>query len=85
LLCVASGESSYPHSQIKDQTAKQKVSAAGVSGGVFAGKTFVLTGTLPALSRDEATAKIEAVGGKVAGGVSREMDFVPAGAEAGSK
>ena len=45
----------------------------------------MLNGTLPALSRDEATAKIEAVGGKVAGGVSREMDFVPAGAEAGSK
>ena len=52
---------------------------------LFAGKTFVLTGTLPTLTREEATAKIEAAGGKVTGSVSKKTDFVLAGAEAGSK
>ena len=51
----------------------------------FAGKTFVLTGTLPTLTREEATAKIEALGGKVTGSVSKKTDFVLAGEEAGSK
>ena len=53
--------------------------------GLFAGKTFVLTGTLPTLTREEATAKIEAAGGKVTGSVSKKTDFVLAGTEAGSK
>ena len=53
--------------------------------GRFAGKTFVLTGTLPTLTREEASAKIEALGGKVTGSVSKKTDFVLAGAEAGSK
>ena len=53
--------------------------------GVFASKTFVLTGTLPTLTREEATAKIEAAGGKVSGSVSKKTDFVLAGEEAGSK
>jgi NAD-dependent DNA ligase len=51
----------------------------------FAGKTFVLTGTLPNLKREEAAAKIEAAGGKVSGSVSKKTDFVVAGEEAGSK
>jgi NAD-dependent DNA ligase len=55
------------------------------AAGPFAGKTFVLTGTLPALTREEATVKIEALGGKVSGSVSRKTDFVVAGEEAGSK
>ncbi len=49
------------------------------------GKTFVLTGTLPTLSRDLAAAKIEAQGGKVSGSVSKKTHFVLAGADAGSK
>jgi DNA ligase (NAD+) len=53
--------------------------------GPLAGKTFVLTGTLPNLKREEAAAKIEAAGGKVSGSVSKKTDYVVAGEEAGSK
>jgi DNA ligase (NAD+) len=53
--------------------------------GVLLGKTLVLTGTLPNLSRDAAQALIEAAGGKVSGSVSKKTDFVVAGSEAGSK
>ena len=52
---------------------------------MFAGKTFVLTGTLPTMTREEAAEKIEAAGGKVSGSVSKKTSFVLAGAEAGSK
>ena len=51
----------------------------------LAGKTLVLTGTLPTLSRDEAKALVEAAGGKVAGSVSKKTSYVVAGDEAGSK
>ncbi len=51
----------------------------------FAGKTFVLTGTLPTLAREDAKEMIESLGGKVAGSVSKKTDWVVAGAEAGSK
>ncbi len=51
----------------------------------LAGKTFVLTGTLPTLGRDEAKEMIETAGGKVTGSVSKKTDYVIAGAEAGSK
>jgi len=53
--------------------------------GPLSGKTLVLTGTLPNLKREEATAKIEAAGGKVSGSVSKKTDYVVAGEEAGSK
>ena len=51
----------------------------------LAGKTFVLTGTLPTLGRDDAKALLEAAGAKVAGSVSKKTDYVVAGEEAGSK
>jgi DNA ligase (NAD+) len=59
--------------------------ATAAAQGALAGKTFVLTGTLPTLSRDEAKALIEAAGGKVSGSVSGKTHYVVAGEEAGSK
>ena len=53
--------------------------------GVLAGKTIVLTGTLPTLAREQAKEMLEAAGAKVAGSVSKKTDYVVAGAEAGSK
>jgi len=57
----------------------------GDSGGVFAGKTFVITGTLPTMSREEAAAIIEANGGKTTSSVSKKTDYLLAGEKAGSK
>ena len=53
--------------------------------GILAGKTIVLTGTLPTLAREQAKEMLEAAGAKVAGSVSKKTDYVVAGAEAGSK
>jgi len=61
------------------------VAKASSAPSRITGKTFVLTGTLPTLSRDQAKALIEASGGKVSGSVSKKTDFVVAGEEAGSK
>jgi DNA ligase (NAD+) len=58
---------------------------AATAAHPLAGKTFVLTGTLPHLSRPQATAKIEAAGGKVVSSVSQVTDYVVAGDKAGSK
>ncbi|HZP87706.1 MAG TPA: NAD-dependent DNA ligase LigA [Burkholderiales bacterium] len=58
---------------------------AGKKSAPLAGKVFVLTGTLPSLSRDEATALIEGAGGKVSSSVSKKTDYVVAGADPGSK
>jgi DNA ligase (NAD+) len=54
-------------------------------GDKLAGLTFVLTGTLPTMSRDEASALLRAAGGKVVGSVSKKTSYVVAGEEAGSK
>jgi len=64
---------------------KSELYNPAIANGLFAGKTFVLTGTLPTLTREQATAKIESLGGKVSGSVSKKTDFVLAGDEAGSK
>jgi DNA ligase (NAD+) len=53
--------------------------------GPLAGRTFVLTGTLPTLTREEATQRIMAAGGKVTGSVSRKTDYLVAGESPGSK
>jgi DNA ligase (NAD+) len=71
--------------ELKIKPTSEKAAIAATAAGIFSGKTFVLTGTLPTLAREEATAKIEALGGKVSGSVSKKTDFVLAGAEAGSK
>ncbi|HWL17866.1 MAG TPA: NAD-dependent DNA ligase LigA, partial [Opitutus sp.] len=75
----------------RNRTVVEELIRAGVTpvvptaGSSLAGKTFVLTGTLPTLTRDEATAQIEAAGGKVSGSVSKKTSYVLAGEEAGSK
>jgi len=61
------------------------VGAQDVAAAPLLGKTFVLTGTLPTLKRDDAKTMIEAAGGKVSGSVSKKTDYVVAGEEAGSK
>jgi len=64
---------------------KSELFQPAAKAGPLAGKTFVLTGTLPSLKREEAAAKIEAAGGKVSGSVSKKTDYVVAGGDAGSK
>ena len=59
--------------------------APGEVDGPLAGKTLVITGTLPNLSREQATERIESAGGKVTGSVSKKTDYVVAGADPGSK
>ncbi|WP_213763115.1 NAD-dependent DNA ligase LigA [Caballeronia sp. dw_19] len=84
---------SEPHNQmvIEQLRAPGKVTwpegppAPKAPQGVLAGKTVVLTGTLPTLSREDAKEMLEAAGAKVAGSVSKKTDYVVAGAEAGSK
>jgi DNA ligase (NAD+) len=63
-----------------DMTAEKKHHSAQL-----AGLTFVLTGTLPTLSREEANTRIEAAGGKVSGSVSKKTHYLIAGEDAGSK
>lgn len=62
-----------------------RMERAAASDSPFAGKTVVLTGTLSAMTRDEASDRLTALGAKVAGSVSKKTDYVIAGADAGSK
>ncbi len=70
---------------LKELGVKMKSSAPVKAGGIFEGKTFVLTGTLPTYKRSEAAKIIEANGGKTSSSVSKKTDYVLAGEEAGSK
>jgi DNA ligase (NAD+) len=71
--------------RLREERLQFKYAAPKRSGGALSGLTFVITGTLPSLSREEAKERIEAAGGKVAGSVSRKTNYVLAGEEAGSK
>jgi DNA ligase (NAD+) len=78
---------SAPGRRLLAKLKKLGIDPAGtvVTAGAFTGKTFVLTGTLPTLKREEAEQKVLAAGGKVSGSVSKKTSYVLAGAEAGSK
>lgn len=71
--------------ELKELGLKMKPSGQKPKGGVFEGKTFVLTGTLPTMKRSEAARLIEANGGKTSSSVSKKTSYVVAGEEAGSK
>ena len=71
--------------QLKELGLKMKPSEQKAAGGIFEGKTFVLTGTLPTMKRSEASKLIEQHGGKTSSSVSKKTSYVLAGEEAGSK
>jgi DNA ligase (NAD+) len=90
---AASVASFFAQPQNRDVIDKLRRSGVNLRGerrapsatGPLTGKTFVLTGTLPALTREDATALIVGAGGKVSGSVSKKTDYVVAGEAAGSK
>ncbi len=90
-ITAASVVNYFSHPQNRDLCARlmtaglTTTATAAPAGDALAGKTFVLTGTLPTLTRDEASAMIKAQGGKVSGSVSSKTHYVVAGEAAGSK
>ncbi len=70
---------------VRTEAAADELVAKPPSDSAFAGKSVVLTGTLPGVSREQAKARIEALGGRVSGTVSKKTDFLIAGGEPGSK
>ncbi len=87
-LCVVNFFSHEPNRALCSRLADAGLvttAVAAPTGDRYAGVTFVLTGTLPTMSRDEAAALIKSQGGKVSGSVSKKTDFVVAGEAAGSK
>lgn len=87
-LCVINYFSHEPNRRLCHRLMEAGVATGSTAtpvGDRYAGKTFVLTGTLPTLSRDEASELIKAQGGKVSGSVSKKTDYVVAGEAAGSK
>jgi len=89
---IATYFAAAPNMKVIEKLRKSGVNMRGeakprrkAAGGKLAGKTLVLTGTLPSLTREEASALIVAAGGKVSGSVSRKTDYVVAGESTGSK
>jgi len=71
--------------RLREAGLQSEYQATRKKGGALEGLSFVLTGTLPSLTREEAKARIEAAGGKVTGSVSKQTSYVVAGEAAGSK
>jgi DNA ligase (NAD+) len=70
---------------LRDEGVVMELEGPPPGEGPLAGKTFVLTGTLPDLTREQASERIQAAGGRVTSSVSKKTDYVVAGENAGSK
>jgi DNA ligase (NAD+) len=82
---LADEQMRYLIGDLRSEGVRMELEGPPPGEGPLAGKTFVLTGTLPDLTREEATERIEGAGGRVTSGVSKKTDYVVAGASPGSK